>query len=333
MHQVVLVAFNVSHRNLIGQYQPISAIWMNAEILLLHLKQDPEIAKLAGLYLRYLILGLPAYGFNCISRKFFQSQGLFSIQTQINLLVAPVNLLINFLLVWGPPSTRIGFIGAPIATSISYILISIISIIYGIFFTSTDTWHPLSLKMFSNLSILFRLGLAGAAQIASEWWAWELLALAASFIGNLLGKKNAKLASIAATAAIIVALIVSSTLRILDVVALVASVLPLIAFYQILDGVSAVTSGILRAKGRQDIGALLNFGSYYIVGLPLGIWLTFGWKMGLYGLWIGMTVALLCCAVVGTTICLRTDWEVEVLKATERLEEDCSQSIEMDYHA
>ncbi|KAG6848486.1 hypothetical protein H0H93_016593 [Arthromyces matolae] len=304
MHRVVLVAFNVSHRNLIGQCQPISAIWMNAEMLLLHLKQDPEIAKLAGLYLRYMILGLPAYGFNCISRKFFQSQGLFSIQTQINLLVAPVNFLINFLLVWGPSSTRIGFIGAPIATSISYILISIISIIYGIFFTSTDTWHPLSLKMFSNLSILFRLGLAGAAQIASEWWAWELLALAASFIGNLLGEKNAKLASIAATASIIVALIVSSMLSAVymifrgvwaqmfsddpNVVALVASVLPLIAFYQILDGVSAVTSSILRAKGRQDIGALLNFGFNNMLkafllgyGSPLaGKWACMGYGLG-----------------------------------------------------
>ena len=32
------------------------------------LRQDPEVAHLAGVYLKWLILGLPAYGFNNVSR-------------------------------------------------------------------------------------------------------------------------------------------------------------------------------------------------------------------------------------------------------------------------
>jgi multidrug resistance protein, MATE family len=46
--------------------QPIFAIWLNAEILLLALQQEPEIAHLAGLYLKWFSLGLPAYAANCI---------------------------------------------------------------------------------------------------------------------------------------------------------------------------------------------------------------------------------------------------------------------------
>ena len=48
--------------------QPIMAIWINSEALLLLLKQDPDVARLAALYLRWSLLGLPAYTFNAISR-------------------------------------------------------------------------------------------------------------------------------------------------------------------------------------------------------------------------------------------------------------------------
>ena len=34
-------------------------IWVNAESILLALKQDPEVAHLAAIYLRWASLGLP----------------------------------------------------------------------------------------------------------------------------------------------------------------------------------------------------------------------------------------------------------------------------------
>ena len=47
------------------------------------------------------------------------------------------------------------------------------------------------------------------------------------------------------------------------VVSLVASILPLVALFQVFDGLSAVTAGILRAVGKQFTGALLNLSAYY----------------------------------------------------------------------
>jgi len=41
---------------------------MNAESILLLLRQEPEVARLAGLYLKWETLALPAYIFNNISR-------------------------------------------------------------------------------------------------------------------------------------------------------------------------------------------------------------------------------------------------------------------------
>ena len=44
----------------------------------------------------------------------------------------------------------------------------------------------------------------------------------------------------------------------LEVIRLVSSILPLVSLFQLMDGLAAVVSGILRAQGRQTTGALLN---------------------------------------------------------------------------
>jgi MATE family multidrug resistance protein len=58
----------------------------------------------------------------------------------------------------------LGFIGAPIATSVSYNLVSITSVIYGVFFVERTAWHPLSRRSFSSLGLLVQLGLAGVGE-------------------------------------------------------------------------------------------------------------------------------------------------------------------------
>ena len=59
-----------------------------------------------------------------------------------------------------------------------------------------------------------------------------------------------------------------------------------------------------------------------ISGIPFGIWLAFWRDMQLHGLWIGLTVSLVCSAAVGIWICLCTDWNREVEKVRTRLEAD-----------
>ena len=50
-------------------------------------------------------------------------------------------------------------------------------------------------------------------------------------------------------------------------------------------------SGILRGSGRQSLGAAVNFCSYYIVGLPIGIVLALVADLGALGLWSGLGIA------------------------------------------
>jgi len=334
---------------------------------------------LAAVYLKYSSIGLPAYAFNCISRRYFQSQGLFTVPTQIIFAVAPINAVLNYILVWGPEPVALGFVGAPLATAISFNLISIASIVYGIYFVPSTAWHPFSRRSFTSLGILVRLGLGGIGQTASEWWSWELIGLAASFlgptvlaaqsvllvsastsfqapfslsvassvrIGNLLGEQNAARAGVSAKVSMLLALFFAgiSSITFLsfrnkwgylfnddpDVISLVASILPLVALFQVFDGLGAVSGGILRARGKQFTGALLNLSGYYVFGIPMGIWLAFWRDMGLHGLWLGLTVALVYGSSVGVWMGLKTDWDREVQKVQKRLEADKVNEEERD---
>lgn len=350
---------------------PILCIWHSAESILLMLRQEPEIARLAGLYLKWLSIGLPAYAFNVVVRRYFQAQGLMHVPSLIIVAVAPINAILNWVLVWGPDAIRLGFIGAPIATAISFNLISVCSVAYGVLYTPSTAWHPIGRRSFRSLGTLVQLGLAGTGQIASEWWSWELVGLAASQlgplplaaqsvllvsastcyqapfalgvaatvrIGNLLGSGHGKKARIAAEMTLCLSLTFAfclSTFLLIfrkrwgylfnddeEVIALVAGIMPLVALFQIVDGMSAVTAGALRARGKQSLGALVNVTAYYVIGIPLGVYLAFWWNLHLYGLWIGLSVALCYSGVVSAYVVLRTDWAKEVLRVRARLEED-----------
>lgn len=77
-----------------------------------------------------------------------------------------------------------------------------------------------------------------------------------------------------------------------EVHALAAATLPIAAAFQLFDGIQVVGFGILRAMGRTQRAALVNFAGYYAVALPLAYWLAFPRGMGVAGLWWGLTVGL-----------------------------------------
>ncbi|CAE7203913.1 unnamed protein product [Rhizoctonia solani] len=162
---------------------PIIAIWLNAESILLHLGQEENIARLAGLYLGWFTLSLPGLIVGVVVRRYLQAQGIMHAQTIVMTFIAPANLFFNWLLVWGPPSFRLGFVGAPIAGSISFTLSAVIYVGYACLFVSRKAWHPIGKQTFQGLGTLYRLGLSGTGQIASEWWSWEFLGLMSSRFG------------------------------------------------------------------------------------------------------------------------------------------------------
>ena len=77
------------------------------------------------------------------------------------------------------------------------------------------------------------------------------------------------------------------------VLAVGPSLLWIAAAFQIFDGVQTVCTGALRGLGETRAPMIANFVGYWILGLPLGLILCFILKWGVYGMWIGLTVALI----------------------------------------
>ena len=77
-----------------------------------------------------------------------------------------------------------------------------------------------------------------------------------------------------------------------QVLAVGPSLLWIAAAFQIFDGVQTVCTGALRGLGETRAPMIANFVGYWILGLPLGLILCFVLKWGIYGMWIGLTLAL-----------------------------------------
>jgi MATE family multidrug resistance protein len=86
------------------------------------------------------------------------------------------------------------------------------------------------------------------------------------------------------------------------VMAVAPGLLALAAAFQIFDGIQTVSTGALRGLGETRIPMLANLVGYWVLGLPLGLSLCFLLHWGIYGLWIGITLALI---VVASTLLAR----------------------------
>ncbi|EOY21171.1 hypothetical protein QUC31_007216 [Theobroma cacao] len=106
-----------------------------------------------------------------------------------------------------------------------------------------------------------------------------------------------------------------------EVVKYVAAMMPILATSCFLDGLQSVLSGIARGCGWQKIGAYINLGSYYLVGVPCAILLAFVLDVGGKGLWLGIICALAVQVTSLSIITIQTNWQEEARKAMERVYE------------
>ncbi|XWS11010.1 hypothetical protein CRYUN_Cryun38cG0047000 [Craigia yunnanensis] len=158
----------------------ISILWFYTEQILILLQQDAEIAKTAALYIKYLIPGLFAYGFVQNILRFLQTQSIVMPLVWFSVIPLGIHLGIVYTLVnW----TGLGFIGAPLAASISLWVSCLLLSIYVFFAKKFElTWEGLSLESFRYIVTNLKLALPSAAMVCLEYWAFELLVLLAGLM-------------------------------------------------------------------------------------------------------------------------------------------------------
>lgn len=163
---------------------PIGFLWWNTESILLLLKLDSDLAHFCGRYLRILLLGAPPYIiFECV-KKFLQAQGIMTAPTYILMSVVPVNILLNYMLIFFP-ATSVGFDGAPLSVAITNWVMMGFAILYIYFINGHQAWGGWSRQSLTGWMPFLKLGIPGIVMICAEWWAFEIMGLAASYLGEL----------------------------------------------------------------------------------------------------------------------------------------------------
>ncbi|KAK4216422.1 mate-domain-containing protein [Rhypophila decipiens] len=174
-----------------GFYLVVAIIWVFFSEGLFRLLHQPEAISVGSA--RFLALlapgGLGYVWFECM-KKFLQAQGLYRAGTYVLLITAPINVVLNYTFV---KTLGFGLMGAPVATGISYWLSFCLLVGYYAFFVhgkaqdgEEECWtglHPR--RACTNMAPFAKLAFLGVIHVGTEWWAFEIVALAAGRLGTL----------------------------------------------------------------------------------------------------------------------------------------------------
>lgn len=153
-------------------------------------------------------------------------------------------------------------------------------------------------------------------------------------ISNLIGETNQRSAKIATKATYILSL----ALGVLNfcvlfffrkqiamvftndatVIGIAKGVIGILGLNQFWDAPNILGAGCLRAQARQQVGSKLNVIAYYIIGLPISLFLGFKMDLEIVGLWIGLLCGVFSLACSEFVCVFLTDWKSVIREAENR---------------
>jgi MATE family multidrug resistance protein len=164
---------------------PCGLLWWNSGFFLKYIIASSEVVELTTKFLRILIVGAPAYIFFENGKRFLQAQGIFEAGTGILFVSAPLNIVASWFLVWNE-TYGIGYIGAPIVAAANFWLMATLMVIYVKYIDGSDCWF--GIFPFNELTggwyQLLRLAVPGVLMLESEYLAYEIMTLFASYFGT-----------------------------------------------------------------------------------------------------------------------------------------------------
>jgi multidrug resistance protein, MATE family len=99
------------------------------------------------------------------------------------------------------------------------------------------------------------------------------------------------------------------------IVALTASVLPILGLCELGNCPQTTGCGVLRGSARPKDAASINLRSFYLVGTPVALVLAFWLHYDFKGLWFGLLAAQATCMVRMLLVIGRTDWACEAKRS------------------
>ncbi|KAB1217176.1 Multidrug and toxin extrusion protein 2 [Morella rubra] len=102
-----------------------------------------------------------------------------------------------------------------------------------------------------------------------------------------------------------------------EIIALTSMVLPIIGLCELGNCPQTTGCGVLRGTARPKLGANINLSCFYLVGMPVAVWLSFYAGFDFKGLWLGLLAAQGSCVVTMLVVLARTDWDRQAQRAKE----------------
>jgi MATE family multidrug resistance protein len=188
---------------------------------------------------------------------------------------------------WNLATFAAGYL-SPVALATHQIVLNYASITYMV---------PLGISAAAAVSVGHAIGAGDAARARRA--GWLALALGTGFM---------------LLAAVVLFAMPSPLIRLYtadpQVLAAGRKLLVIVAAFEVFDGIQTVATGALRGLGETRVPMFANLVGYWFMGLPLGLLLCFTLRHGIYGLWMGLTLALI---VIASTLLLR--WRRDSLRA------------------
>ncbi|XP_062098575.1 protein DETOXIFICATION 48 [Humulus lupulus] len=119
-----------------------------------------------------------------------------------------------------------------------------------------------------------------------------------------------------------------------EILELTAVALPIVGLCELGNCPQTTGCGVLRGSARPTIGANINLGSFYLVGMPVAVFTGFFLKLGFPGLWLGLLAAQGSCASLMIYVLCTTDWRVLVERASNltKNEQYCNDNTSSNYN-
>ena len=141
----------------------VSFSWYFSETILIWLHQDPDVAKLASVYLRFFIPGLFAYAYLQCLLRFVQTQSVVIPLVVCSLLPLVFDVGLTYILVH---TLGLGYMGASLASSIS-LWISLLMLATYVNYSEKFryTWEGLSVESFQHVFPSLKLAIPSAVMV------------------------------------------------------------------------------------------------------------------------------------------------------------------------
>ncbi|CAI0451472.1 unnamed protein product [Linum tenue] len=318
---------------------PVSILWRFMDDLLVSIGQDPEISRVAAQYAVNLIPALFGDAVLQPLNRYMQSQGL-----TLPMLLSAVAALCGHVPICWAMVYKFGLenVGAALAVGLAYWFNAVLLILYVRWASSCEKTRGMCWNDFGpSVREFWRFAVPSAVMVCVTttslhyYVQYGIGAAASTGVSNELGAGNPEKAKAVIQSAVgistLEAIIVSTTLFYCRgffgyvfsndeaVVAYVADVAPLLCLSVVVDSFLAVLSGVARGSGWQHIGAYVNLGAYYGVGMPVAVLMCFVLHLGGKGLWVGILTASTLQAVLLAFITAFTNWDRQAEKARARI--------------